>query len=224
MKEKMNSQFSKKQGITIIALIITIIILLILSGVTINIILKQNGLLDNAKLARSHYENKQNEENESLEYYENEIRKELEQKLYLYNNGDQCNALTSGWNGTRDSGANFDLNSYNYIKLTSNSNGNIGVNVCTNKLIDISSYSFIKMEVDFEKLYRTGIFMLGVSKQPLTVINNIPFSNEDYYITKSDLTGTHAIISCDISNLTGKYIIGLADHGYNINIYSIWLE
>ncbi len=38
----------KEKAITLIALIITIIVLLILAGVTINIILKQDGILSQA--------------------------------------------------------------------------------------------------------------------------------------------------------------------------------
>lgn len=45
----------KNKGITLIALVITIIILLILAGITIATLTGQNGLLKNAKTAKETY-------------------------------------------------------------------------------------------------------------------------------------------------------------------------
>ena len=44
------------KGITLIALVITIIVLIILTGVAINLTLGQNGLLNRTKEAREKYE------------------------------------------------------------------------------------------------------------------------------------------------------------------------
>lgn len=44
-------------GITLVALVVTIIILLILAGVTINMVLGQNGLIQKSKIAKEKYEN-----------------------------------------------------------------------------------------------------------------------------------------------------------------------
>ena len=46
----------KQKGITLIALVITIIVLIILAGVAINLTLGQNGLLNRTKEAREKYE------------------------------------------------------------------------------------------------------------------------------------------------------------------------
>lgn len=46
----------KENAITLIALVITIIILLILAGVTINILIGENGLFNTAKNATINYE------------------------------------------------------------------------------------------------------------------------------------------------------------------------
>lgn len=64
----------KNKGITLVALIITIIILLILAGVTI-IVVTQTGLLKSAKRTKKATENAQIEENTILESYENKINK-----------------------------------------------------------------------------------------------------------------------------------------------------
>ena len=62
----------KNPGITLIALIITIIILLILAGIGISV-LTQAGLFENAKQAKNVTENAQKDENDILLSYENKI-------------------------------------------------------------------------------------------------------------------------------------------------------
>ena len=44
--------FSQQRGITLIALVITIIILIILATVTLNVVLGEGGLIDRAQLAK----------------------------------------------------------------------------------------------------------------------------------------------------------------------------
>ena len=51
----MNFKITKEKGITLIALIITIIILLILAGVTIATLMGDNGLINKAKDAKIKY-------------------------------------------------------------------------------------------------------------------------------------------------------------------------
>lgn len=61
------------KAITLIALIITIIVLLILAGVTINMVLGENGLINKSKTSVAKYENAQEKENTALKDYETEI-------------------------------------------------------------------------------------------------------------------------------------------------------
>ena len=63
-------------GITLIALVMTIIILLILSGISISALTNQ-GILRNAKEAKNRTENAQKEEQELLNQYEDELNKNL---------------------------------------------------------------------------------------------------------------------------------------------------
>ena len=63
LKEFKNKSL-KERGITLIALVITIIVLIILAGVTINLILSQNGIINKAKQAKEDY--KQAETNEQV--------------------------------------------------------------------------------------------------------------------------------------------------------------
>ena len=76
-KCKSNEDIEKSKGITLITLVITIIVLLLLAGITISQ-LKQNGLLENAKLAKEKSENVQKLENETLANYENNIDRYLQ--------------------------------------------------------------------------------------------------------------------------------------------------
>ncbi len=60
------SQQIRERGITLIALVVTIIILLILAGVTLNIALSDNGLFSKTKKATEDYKEAQSEEEESI--------------------------------------------------------------------------------------------------------------------------------------------------------------
>ena len=46
----------KEKGITLVALVVTIVVLLILAGVSINLVLGENGLITQAKNAREQTE------------------------------------------------------------------------------------------------------------------------------------------------------------------------
>ena len=56
----------KQKGITLVALVVTIIVLIILAGVTLNIVLDNDGIINKAKQAVDDYENAQKEEQELL--------------------------------------------------------------------------------------------------------------------------------------------------------------
>ncbi len=63
----------KEQGITLVALVITIIILLILAGVTLNTALSDNGLFARAKEASEKYKESEEQEKEALDDIEKEL-------------------------------------------------------------------------------------------------------------------------------------------------------
>ena len=58
----------KQNGVTLIALVITIVVLLILAGVSIQMVLGDNGILTNAREA-----SKQTKEKEKVEYVQNAL-------------------------------------------------------------------------------------------------------------------------------------------------------
>ena len=61
------------KAITLVALIITIIILLILAGVSLSIVLGDNGLINKAQKSVDTYENKAVKENEMLKSIEDKF-------------------------------------------------------------------------------------------------------------------------------------------------------
>ena len=63
----------KEKGITLVALVITIIILLILAAVTINMLLGDNGLISKTKESVAKYKNAQELENSMLSQFETEM-------------------------------------------------------------------------------------------------------------------------------------------------------
>ena len=67
---------NKDKGITLIALVITIIILLILAGISISALTNQ-GLFKNAKAAQNATEKAEEEQGQRLNEYEDEINKYL---------------------------------------------------------------------------------------------------------------------------------------------------
>ena len=69
----MKKLIEKNNGITLIALVITIVILLILAGIVIASLTGENGLFARANQARQNTLDAQNKENETLEGYEDKI-------------------------------------------------------------------------------------------------------------------------------------------------------
>ena len=71
----------KNKGVTLIALIITIIILLILAGITINMVLGNNGIIAKAQIAKEQTQEKQKDEEEELAKLENNVDKYITNRV-----------------------------------------------------------------------------------------------------------------------------------------------
>ena len=69
----MNFKRRNEKGITLVALVVTIIVLIILAGVSINALIGENGLISRAKLAKEQYTNATIDEQEKL----NELEAQL---------------------------------------------------------------------------------------------------------------------------------------------------
>lgn len=62
----------KENGITLVALVVTIVVLLILAGVSISLVLSQNSVIDKSKEAKTKYHNAANYERDVLDTHGNE--------------------------------------------------------------------------------------------------------------------------------------------------------
>ena len=71
--------FKKERGITLIALIVTIIVLLILAGVTISLPIKDQGIFTKAKTAGNAYINAQTTEQTGLNAADQEMQNIMNQ-------------------------------------------------------------------------------------------------------------------------------------------------
>ncbi len=69
----------QQKGITLIALVITIIVLLILAGITISLTLGEHGIINMGEKAGKNYVNAANYEHTALNNYESEAN------AYVYN-------------------------------------------------------------------------------------------------------------------------------------------
>ena len=99
----MKKFIKQKNGITLVALVITIIVLLILAGVTIAMITGENGILNKAKQAKQIQEEKQAEEQDILSDYEAQMSGGLEtyNESKKVNNPKLCEGMIPiKWNGT----------------------------------------------------------------------------------------------------------------------------
>src|SRR5574344_1232618 len=72
----------KQNGITLIALVVTIVVLIILAGVSINLILGQKGIVEQAKMGKFSTQFSQIEENIGM-YYVDKQAKALQEKTEL---------------------------------------------------------------------------------------------------------------------------------------------
>ena len=71
--------FKKERGITLIALIVTIIVLLILAGVTISLAINNQGIFNKAKTAGNAYINAQTNEQTGLNTADEEMQNIMNQ-------------------------------------------------------------------------------------------------------------------------------------------------
>ena len=90
--KKAKNEYYKQTGITIIALVITIIILLILAGVTISMATSGSGVFGRAKNAADVYRESAKNENDALDSYSSEIEKADRNAEGTFNEEQKVNA------------------------------------------------------------------------------------------------------------------------------------
>ena len=237
--KKVNGKSSRRvysrsdKAITLIALIVTIIVLLILAGVTINLAVNNQGIFNKAKTATRAYKNASENEQTGLDEADKEIAKYMPKESSEGGSGSESGGGTSG-SGNSGSGTS--------------ETGNSGL-VATGKGTTLSSSSFPKISVSGLKYadldgdgIADGIIVADISKDstdtttykggnPWNGDSDSSFSytkketselreyseNTSYKYTNADgntVEGT--LITC--TNNTGTpryYILSLADYDGN---------
>lgn len=169
----------KNKGITLVALVITIIILLILAGITMNA-LAENGLFEKTKLAKEEYRDAEKLENGTLGEYESEIGKYIdgtrEQKVetctaYTAENTNVVNTISLG---------SYKITDYDYMLLT----GKTPSGATVSQIYKIQYLEIGKSNVAIIGL-NTGTFYTVTDEKTLTL--NAGWGNNEYYISNIDL-------------------------------------
>ena len=106
MKTKNKRNYLKEKGITLIALVVTIVVLLILAGVSLNAIFSENGIIKRAKDAQNKMDEATQNDLDSI----NELNNWIDGK-------------TNGTTGGNETGGNTTLKSYEEAGKDANNNG-----------------------------------------------------------------------------------------------------
>ena len=94
---KINKIFKNKRGITLIALVVTIVVLLILAGVSISLVVDNNGIIKRSKEARSKYGEAKENEQAQMSGVSDWIDKQVGE-----NGGTKVNPTVPGWENKKD--------------------------------------------------------------------------------------------------------------------------
>ena len=98
----------QEKGITLIALVVTIIIMLILAGVSIKLAIDNNGVIENAKEAKDQYEQAQANDESGLEDLASKLKEQIDaNKANLYDPATEGIPIPAGFyyvGGTKASG------------------------------------------------------------------------------------------------------------------------
>lgn len=214
MKNKNN-----QKGITLVALVITIIILLILAGITIKT-LTGSGLFEKSKLAKEKSENAQNKEDAILNDYSNEIGKYINGERSFQNDstiiGDFTLTTSSELGDVINIKVNLedsqDIKGYIYIvndevkKVTEDKNIQVsGLTPSTKykiKVIAIDKYgrTRISQEVEQKTLNEINVFKEGKINDKYSLNQYCPNSNtyvgllENRYSLQAAYGGNYAVL------------------------------
>ena len=161
----------KNFGITLISLIITVIILLILAGITISK-LSSSGIFEKTKEARDKYRNAQNEEEMQIAKYSNEIEN--------YVNGDRGSYKEELlWEGTATDDGEIalskPLNNYKYIEVYF-TNNDAGPSLASAQKFDVT------------KLIEIGKFHIENSARYWGYISTYTYNSSTNKFTNTDDT------------------------------------
>ena len=236
MKEKINKIRNTQKGITIVALVITIIVMLLLALVSINIMQNQ-GIIPKSKEAVEKYQEEEIKEQIKLAYSEwqmsqyngdtKDVEDFMQEKLretlgnenitVTESNGEITVITTVNGNG-KEKGYEYDVSTgkvegYTYISKTTEANF-VGYYADIDKDGTVDGVIFVDLLTgSIKKEQKWGNISYGVYTLP----TNVTESNVNaYYISAESYTdshfGTHPVISPKNTNGEKRfYIMGLSD-------------
>ena len=144
-------------------------------------------------------------------------------KIILYDNGDECEKITGGWQLVKDTASESDISSYNYILLNSPEKSYRGSAISTKNVIDLTLCSKLKFLIDKQNTGTYHYFRFGIRKTPILDVSYNAFSSTDLkkVITEE---GDNLTVEIDLSNVSGDYYVGADLDTTLVKIYKIWVE
>lgn len=196
MKEKLE----KEIGITLIALVITIIILLILASVTLNFVLGEGGLIDKAKLAKNMTLNSTIAEQEELNSLIEELEKENEivtAEIEVTNRGEDT--ITAKINGENLNKYQFSIDGEHYTEEQSENEYTF---TGLNKVI-VNETNYKTAKGTEYKIYAKVKNKLGeeIDLQPVTTSTVVEVEGDANKFTYEDLGDEIYITGLKVNNL-----------------------
>ena len=224
----------KQQGITLIALAVTIIVMLILAGVTIAALTSENGIINQASKVKETSKVAKTEEEAKLEYSNLILEKQMEGHGEETELSDVIGKLEeNGYETTEKDGKNYiKIGEYYYeIKLeneqvsiarektegitggssgtiASNSESYVGYYADVNK--DGKVDGIIYADLLYGKVNPLGTYTMETEKITAEAAKKYKVSEEDY---TNALGGTNKIITPDGSGADRFYVMSLSDIG-----------
>lgn len=187
---------SKSKGITLIALIITIIVLLIIAGVGISMLTNENGILNKSKLAKENYNSAQQNEQDTL----NKIDEIISGTSRSGNANSESNIITSvdfEITATRMTSVVIQISS-----TASESNSVFGYHVFAVSKTDSSIIAHMTENLSYE--------INGLSRNTAyTIIVKAYDKNDNYKVSASK----------DVTTTNGLYIYNVGDGDENWLVY-----
>lgn len=139
-------------------------------------------------------------------------------RVYLYNRGDSCNAITGGWRSDNGSSwlatGTYNINDNGNIYLKGNKSG---LWVHTINAVDITAFKTLNAVISYAKGTRLA----------LSVFTPTTEWNMDGDVSRKEISASGTVM-LDISSLTGKHFIGIGAHSSTglaeMKVSEVWLS
>ena len=197
-----------QRGITLIALVVTIIVLIILAGISLNLLLGDNGIIKKAQDVSDKYKEAVNEENIKLSDLDERMQGIL------------------GGNGIQGGSGNGNGNNNNISVTPPEETGSLGTAVNTNNYGNIV-YNYTAQDLIWKLFYEdsNNYYLISETKDgnyPLlnTYLINSNFSARGDYVSGNDVSSQGKalmpLLGGAISSSAGTIAIGTNSNGINL--------